>query len=148
MWSTLADSTSARCKSTSHTGGNAWRTKGSGKPGGHKSVFLVRIDSCQHRDNLGTYHLGQNDYSFDALQAYCFGFYFRSVSVIILAGMVWQLKKSTTDAWLMLVGFTILSSTFLQTPSAHDVISSLTTQQNSSAILLLWNIRQTRVIHW
>ena len=33
----------------------------------------------------------------------------------------------------MLVGFTILSSTFLLTPSAHDVISSLTTQQNSPA---------------
>ena len=48
MWSTLADGTSARCTSMSHTGVNAWRTKGSGKPGGHKSVFLVRIDSCQH----------------------------------------------------------------------------------------------------
>ena len=46
---------SARCTSTSHTGENAWRTKGSGKPGGHKSVFLVRIDSCQHGDNLKTY---------------------------------------------------------------------------------------------
>ena len=34
--------------------GIAWRTKGSGKLGGHKSVFLVRIDSCQHRDNLKT----------------------------------------------------------------------------------------------
>ena len=52
MRSTLADGTSARCTSTSHTGENAWRTKGSGKPGGHKSVFLVRIDSCQHRGNL------------------------------------------------------------------------------------------------
>ena len=50
---------------------------------------------------------------------------------------IWQLQKNTTDAWSMLVGFTILSSTFLLTPSAHDVISSLTTQQNSSAILLL-----------
>ena len=29
-----------------HRGENAWRNKGSGKPGGHKSVFLVRIDSC------------------------------------------------------------------------------------------------------
>ena len=38
-----------------HTQANAWRTKGSGKPGGHKSVFLVRIDSCRHRDNLKTY---------------------------------------------------------------------------------------------
>ena len=28
MWSTLADGTSARCTSTSHTGENAWRTKG------------------------------------------------------------------------------------------------------------------------
>ena len=55
MWSTLADGTSARCTSTSHTGEYAWRTKGSGKPGGHKSVFLVRIDSCQHGDNLKTY---------------------------------------------------------------------------------------------
>ena len=53
MWLTLAG-TSARCTSTSHTGGNAWRTKGSGKPGGCKSVFLVRIDSYQHRDNLKT----------------------------------------------------------------------------------------------
>ena len=44
----------------------------------------------------------------------------------------------------MLVGFTLLSSTFLLTPSAHDVISSLTTQQNSSAILLLRNIRLPR----
>ena len=52
--------------------------------------------------------------------------------------------ENTTDAWLLLVGFTILSSTFLLTPSAHDVISSLTTQQNSSAILLLWNIRLPR----
>ena len=34
--------------------GNAWRTKGSGKPGGHKSALLVRIDSCQHGDNLKT----------------------------------------------------------------------------------------------
>ena len=25
------------------------------QPGGHKSVFLVRIDSCQHGDNLTTY---------------------------------------------------------------------------------------------
>ena len=41
----------------------------------------------------------------------------------------------------MLVGFIILSSTFLLAPSAHGVISSLTTQQNSSAILLLRNIR-------
>ena len=38
------------------------------------------------------------------------------------------------------------SSTFFLTPSAHDVISSLTTQQNSSAILLLLNIRLVRVI--
>ena len=59
----------------------------------------------------------------------------------------WQQQKDTTDAWLMLVGFTILSSTFLLTPSAHVLISSLTTQQNSSAILLLWNIRLPRVIH-
>ena len=59
----------------------------------------------------------------------------------------WQQQKDTTDAWLVLVGFTLLSSTFLLTPSAHDVISSLTTQQNSSAILLLWNIRLPRVIH-
>ena len=55
MWPTLADGTSARCTPTSHTGENAWRTKGSGKLGGHKSVFLVRIDSCQHRDNLQTH---------------------------------------------------------------------------------------------
>ena len=47
----------------------------------------------------------------------------------------------------MLVGFTILSSTFLLTPSAHDVISSLPTQQNSSAILLPRSIRLPRVIH-
>ena len=60
----------------------------------------------------------------------------------------WQQQKDTTDAWLVLVGFTILSSTFLLAPSAHVVISSLTTQQNSSAILLLWNIRLPRVIHW
>ena len=33
MWSTLSDGTSARCTSTLHTGRNAWRTKGSGKPG-------------------------------------------------------------------------------------------------------------------
>ena len=59
----------------------------------------------------------------------------------------WQQQKDATDAWLMLVGFTILSSTFLLTPSAHVVISSLTTQQNSSAILLPWNIRLPRVIH-
>ena len=52
MWSTFADGTSARCTSTSHTGENALRTKESGKAGGHKSVFLVRIDSCQHRNNL------------------------------------------------------------------------------------------------
>ena len=32
-----------------HTqGGTAWRTQGSGKPGGHKSVLLVRIDTCQY----------------------------------------------------------------------------------------------------
>ena len=60
---------------------------------------------------------------------------------------IWLLQKKTTDAWLMLVGFTVLSSTFLLTPSARDVISSLTTQQNSSAILLLWNIRLPMVIH-
>ena len=27
---------------------NAWRTKGSGEPGGHKSVLLVRFDTCQY----------------------------------------------------------------------------------------------------
>ena len=59
----------------------------------------------------------------------------------------WQQQKDTTDAWLMLVGFTILSSSFFLTPSAHVVTSSLTTQQNSSATLLLWNIRLSRVIH-
>ena len=59
----------------------------------------------------------------------------------------WQQQKGTTDAWLMLVGFTVLSSIFLLTPSALVVISSLTTQQNSSAILLLRNIRLPRVIH-
>ena len=48
-------------------------------------------------------------------------------------------RKTHTDAWLMLLGFTILSSTFLLTPSAHVVTSSPTTQQNSSAILLLRN---------
>ena len=58
-----------------------------------------------------------------------------------------QMHHNTADAWLMLVGLTIPSSTSLLTPSAHDVISSLTTQQNSSAILLLWNIRLPRVIH-
>ena len=40
----------------------------------------------------------------------------------------WQQQKDTTDAWLMLVGFTILSSIFLLTPSALVVISSLTTK--------------------
>ena len=45
---------------------------------------------------------------------------------------------------LALAALTVLSSTFLLTPSAHDVIPSLTTQQNSSAILLLWNIRLPR----
>ena len=48
LWSTLADGTSARCTSTSHTGGNAWRTKGIGKLGGRKSVFLDRIGSVKH----------------------------------------------------------------------------------------------------
>ena len=54
MWSTLADGTSARCTSTSHTE-ERMENQREGKPGGHKSVFLVRIDSCQHRDNLKTY---------------------------------------------------------------------------------------------
>ena len=31
-----------------HTGVNAWRTKESGKPGGHKTVLLVRFDTCQY----------------------------------------------------------------------------------------------------
>ena len=57
----------------------------------------------------------------------------------------WQQQKDTTDAWLMLVGFTTPSSTFFLTPAAHVVISSLTTQQNSSAILLLWIFRLPRV---
>ena len=59
----------------------------------------------------------------------------------------WQQQKDTTDALLMLVGFTVLSSTFLLTPPARDVISSFTAQQNSSAILLLWNIRLPRDMH-
>ena len=34
------------------------------------------------------YHLLQNNYSFDALQAYCFRFYFLLVTVILLQQMV------------------------------------------------------------
>ena len=56
----------------------------------------------------------------------------------------WQQQKDTTDARLMLVGFTILSSTFLLTPSARVVISSSMTQQSPSAILLLRNTRLPR----
>ena len=61
----------------------------------------------------------------------------RRMSVLRQHPSTWQQQKDATDAWSMLVGFTILSSTFLLTPSAHVAISSLTTQQNSSAILLL-----------
>ena len=71
----------------------------------------------------------------------------RHMPVLRLHPNTWQQQKDTKDVWLMLVGFTILSSTFLLTPSAHVVVSSLTTQQNSSAILLLWNIRLPSVIH-
>ena len=48
----------------------------------------------------------------------------RHMPVLRLHPNTWQQHKDTTDAWLMLVGFTILSSTFLLTPSAHVVISS------------------------
>ena len=50
-WSTARALAAHQC----HTQGNAWRTKGSGKPGGRKSVFLVRITHASIRDNLKTY---------------------------------------------------------------------------------------------
>ena len=111
MWSTLADDTSARCTSTSHTGGErmenqsewqAWWSQISAS-GAVRHMPVLR----QHRNT-------------------------------------WQQQKDATDAWLILVGFNVPSSTFLLTPSAHGVISSLTTPQNSSAILLLWIIRLPR----
>ena len=58
----------------------------------------------------------------------------RHMPVLRLHPCTWQQQKNTTDAWLMLVSFTFLSSTFFLTPSAHDVISSLTTQPEGHSL--------------
>ena len=56
------------------------------------------------------------------------------------------LQKNIPDAWLMLVDFTVLSSVSPPTPDAHDVISSVMTQQSSRATKHPLNIRRLQAI--
>ena len=105
MCSTLADGTSARSTSTSHTGGTHEEPKG--------VASLVVTNQC---------------------------FWCGSTHASI------ETTTKHMAAAAARHGFTILSSTVLLTPSAHVVTSSVTTQQNYSAILLPWNICLARVI--
>ena len=43
-------------------------------------------ECADHAASLGTYHLRENDYSFDALQAYCFRIHIKTVRTVISPG--------------------------------------------------------------